>query len=53
LKGLTSKVDYKRDMYIWFAKVSAMMALDAVKHKINPLKVEHYQQLVTPKWYEQ
>jgi len=53
LKGMTSKVDYKRDMYIWFAKVSAMMALDAVKHKINPLKVEHYQQLVTPKWYEQ
>ncbi len=52
LKGLTSRVDYKRDMYIWFTKVSALMALDAVKRKINPFKVEHYQNLVTPHWYE-
>ena len=52
LKGLTSKVDYKRDMYIWFTKVSALMALDAMKKKINPFDVEHYQNLVTPHWYE-
>ena len=52
LKGLTSKVPYKRDMYIWFAKVSATMALDAVKKKINPLDVEHYQTLVKPEWYD-
>jgi hypothetical protein len=45
-------VDYKRDMYIWFAKVSAQMALEAVKQKVNPLDVSHYQQLVTPKWYD-
>lgn len=52
LKGLTSRVPYKRDMYIWFSKVSAAMALDALKKRINPFEVEHYQQLVTPEWYE-
>jgi len=52
LKGLTSRVDYKRDMYVWFAMVSAKMGLDAMKNRINPLNVGHYQQLVTPEWYE-
>ncbi len=52
LRGLFNKVDYKRDMYIWFAKVSAQMAIEAVKQKVNPLDVSHYQQLVTPKWYD-
>lgn len=52
LRGLTSKVDYKRDMYMWFTKVSAWMAFDALKKKVNPLNVEHYQNLVTPHWYE-
>jgi anaerobic magnesium-protoporphyrin IX monomethyl ester cyclase len=52
LKGLTSKVDYKRDMYIWFAKVSAKMALEAVKQRVNPLDVGHYQSLVKPNWYD-
>jgi hypothetical protein len=52
LRGLTSRVPYKRDMYIWFAKVSAQMAIEAVKQKVNPLDVSHYQQLVTPKWYD-
>jgi anaerobic magnesium-protoporphyrin IX monomethyl ester cyclase len=53
LKGLTSKVDYKRDMYIWFAKVSAMMAASAIKQKLNPFDVGHYQSLVKPAWYDQ
>jgi anaerobic magnesium-protoporphyrin IX monomethyl ester cyclase len=52
LKGLLSKVPYKRDMYMWFVKVSAMMAVDAVKKRISPLDVEHYQNLVQPDWYE-
>ena len=52
LRGLTSKVDYKRDMYIWFAKVSAKMAWEAVKERINPLDVAHYQALVKPEWYD-
>ena len=52
LRGLLSRVPYKRDMYIWFTKVSAAMAIDAIKQRINPLNVEHYQQLVTPDWYE-
>jgi radical SAM superfamily enzyme YgiQ (UPF0313 family) len=30
LKGLFSKVPYKRDMYIWFKKVSALMAVEAL-----------------------
>ncbi len=53
LKGLTSRVDYKRDMYIWFAKVSAMMAASALKQKLNPMDVSHYQNLVKPPWYDQ
>ncbi len=52
LRGLTSSVPYKRDMYIWFAKVSAAMAVDALKKKINPFNVEHYQQLIAPYWYD-
>ena len=51
-KGLTSKVDYKRDMYIWFAKVSAMMAAGTIKQKLNPFDVGHYQSLVKPHWYD-
>jgi anaerobic magnesium-protoporphyrin IX monomethyl ester cyclase len=52
LKGLLSRVPYKRDMYIWFAKVSAAMAVDAMKRRVSPLNVEHYQQLVKPEWYD-
>ena len=52
LKGLTSDVPYKRDMYIWFAKVSATMAWEALKQKVNPLDVEFHQQLVKPHWYD-
>ncbi len=52
LRGLMSKVPYKRDMYLWFTKVSASMAIDAIKQRLNPLDVEHYQQLVTPEWYD-
>ena len=53
LRGLFSKIDYKRDMYIWFIKVSAKMAVEAIKNKINPLDVSHYQGLVKPEWYDQ
>jgi hypothetical protein len=53
LKGLFHKVPYKRDMYRWFAKVTAKQAFGALKERINPLSVEHYQRLVTPQWYEQ
>jgi len=52
LRGLFSRVNYKRDMYIWFTMVSAKMGINAIKQRINPLNVEHYQQLVTPTWYE-
>jgi len=52
MRGLTSKVPYKRDMYIWFSKVSASMAVDALKKRINPFNVEHYQSLVKPHWYD-
>ena len=52
LRGLFSKVDYKRDMYIWFTKVSAKMAVEAIKQRINPFNVEHYQSLVKPDWYD-
>jgi len=52
MKGLFNRVDYKRDMYRWFAKVSASMAFDAVKKRVNPLDVGHYQQLIKPEWYD-
>ncbi len=52
LRGLSSRVDYKRDMYMWFAKVSASVALDALRQRLNPFRVERYQQLVKPRWYE-
>ncbi|RME29258.1 MAG: radical SAM protein [Deltaproteobacteria bacterium] len=52
LRGLLSRVPYKRDMYIWFTKVSAAMALGALKERINPFRVDHYQQLVQPEWYD-
>jgi len=52
LRGLFSKVDYKRDMYIWFTKVSAKMAVEALKQRVNPFNVEHYQSLVKPDWYD-
>ena len=51
-RGLFSKVDYKRDMYIWFTKVSMKMAFEAIKERINPFNVEHYQALVKPEWYD-
>jgi hypothetical protein len=51
-RGILSRVPYRRDMYRWFAIVSARMALDAVKRRINPLDVGHYQRLVTPEWYD-
>lgn len=51
LKGLFSRTAYKRDMYIWFLKVSTAMGIDALKQRVNPLNVEHYQQLVEPDWY--
>ena len=34
LKG--SSRSYKRDMYIWFALVSAKMAFDVTKQRLNP-----------------
>ncbi len=52
LKGMFSRESYKRDMYIWFAKVSAAMAVDVAKQRLNPFKVEHYQQLIKPDWYD-
>ncbi len=52
MRGLFNPVDYKRDMYRWFAKVSASMAFDALKKRVNPLDVGHYQQLVKPDWYD-
>ncbi len=51
LKGFFSRTPYRRDMYRWFAIVSARMALDNLKQRLNPLDPEHYQALVEPDWY--
>ena len=32
--------------------MTAAMAVDAIRKRINPLDVEHYQQLVQPDWYD-
>lgn len=52
VKGLFSRSRYKRDMYTWFLIVSARMGWDVVKQRLDPFRAEHYQQLVTPDWYE-
>ncbi len=51
-RGLCSRTRYKRDMYVWFSLVSARMAWDMARQRINPFRVEHYQRLITPDWYE-
>ncbi len=51
-RGLLSRTRYKRDMYVWFTLVSARMAWDMARQRLNPFRVEHYQQLITPDWYE-
>jgi len=51
-RGLLSRSRYKRDMYVWFLIVSTRMGWDVAKQRLNPLRAEHYQQLVTPDWYE-
>ena len=51
-RGLLSRHRYRRDMYAWFALVSARMALSVARQRMNPLRVEYYERLVTPRWYE-
>ena len=51
-RGLLSRHRYRRDMYAWFALVSARMAWDVARQRMNPFRVEHYERLVTPRWYE-
>jgi radical SAM superfamily enzyme YgiQ (UPF0313 family) len=51
-RGLLSRTRYKRDMYVWFTLVSARMAWEVARKRLNPFEVERYQQLVTPRWYE-
>lgn len=51
LRGLASRVPYKRDMYVWFALVAARMALAALRQRVSPFDVQHYQRLVVPPWY--
>ncbi len=51
-RGLLSRHRYRRDMYAWFALVSARMAFDVARQRMNPFRVEHYERLVTPPWYD-
>jgi len=52
LKGLLSRTPYRRDMYRWFALVSARMAWSALRRRLNPVDVGAYQILVEPHWLE-
>ncbi len=52
IRGMLSPVRYRRAMYTWFAIVSARMALDSLRMRLDPFKVRSYQRLVTPPWYE-
>ena len=52
MRGLTDKTQYRRDMYRWWAKVAANMALDMVKQRVNPFKSRDYMNLVKPVWYD-
>jgi anaerobic magnesium-protoporphyrin IX monomethyl ester cyclase len=50
-KGLTDKTEYRRAMYMWWAKVAASMAIDLAKKRVNPFKTRDYMNLVKPVWY--
>lgn len=52
MKGVFDRVPYKRDMYRWFAKVAFKQAIEAMRERVNPTDVSHYQQLVKPAWYD-
>ncbi|MBN95839.1 MAG: hypothetical protein CL928_17500 [Deltaproteobacteria bacterium] len=52
LKGLLSKNKYKRDMYKWWLKVALGVSVDALKHRVNPVKEQSFTNLVKPDWYD-
>ena len=51
-RRLLSRSRYKNDMCTWFLIVSALVSFNVLRQRLNPFRPEHYQQLLTPEWYE-
>ncbi len=52
MKGLCSRNNYRRNMFLWWALVMARVFAGSVKQFINPFKAERYTHLVKPDWYD-
>jgi hypothetical protein len=39
-------------MYRWWLKVALGVSVDALKHRINPVKEQSFTNLVKPDWYD-
>jgi len=51
-RGLLSTSSYRRDMYVWWAQVTARVFAHSVLARTNPLRYERYAGLVKPAWYD-
>ncbi len=52
LRGITSRHAYRRDMYTWWALVTARVFADTVRRRLDPFRVDAYTSLVQPDWYD-
>ena len=52
LRGITSPHRYRRDMYTWWALVTARVFAHTVRSRLNPFRAEPYTALVKPDWYD-
>ena len=52
LKGILSSSAYRRNMYLWWAMVSARIFASTTLQFVNPFRHDNYTRLVKPKWYD-
>jgi len=53
LKGLLSRSEYRRNMYIWWLLVTGRLFLDSVRQRLNPFSAERYTGSIEPDWYNE
>ncbi len=51
LKGLFSRSKYRRNMYIWWLRISLKIFLSSLAKGLNPFRGTRYTRLVEPDWY--
>ena len=52
LKGLLSRSEYRRNMYIWWLLVTGRLFADSLRQRLNPFRAERYTGSFTPDWYD-